>query len=62
MKGIAKFEKVSLEQFKEAMSLADNDSLKKIYDEIKLPRRATSGSAGYDFFRRSILSSLPARQ
>ncbi len=52
MKGIAKFEKVSIEQFREAMSgLGINDEkIDEIYSEIKLPRRATSGSAGYDFF------------
>ena len=49
MKRIAKFEKVSKEQFagdwKDSFGVDEN-----IYDEIKLPRRATSGSAGYDFF------------
>ena len=52
MKAIAKFEKVSLGQFCEGMSgtgLSDSE-IEKIYEEIKLPRRATSGSAGYDFF------------
>lgn len=47
MKRIAKFEKVSLEQFREGYSGADADS---VYAAIKLPRRATSGSAGYDIF------------
>lgn len=49
MKRIAKFEKVSREQFAEAWQDTfgcDGDAL---YDTIKLPRRATSGSAGYDF-------------
>lgn len=49
MKRIARFEKVSKKQFEEAWQ----DSFGKIenvYDEIKLPRRATKGSAGYDFF------------
>lgn len=43
---IASFEKVSYDEFKKAF---DND-VKDIYDSIKLPKRATKGSAGYDFF------------
>ena len=39
MERIAKFEKIS-----------KNDKNTTFYDEITLPRRATSGSAGYDFF------------
>lgn len=37
MKRVAQFEKVSTKQFKDTLS-------------IKLPKRATVGSAGYDFF------------
>lgn len=57
---IAKFEKVSLETwlktFEDAakeggkLSKEEYDSFTKMYDEIKLPERATSGSAGYDIF------------
>ncbi|MDE6727219.1 MAG: deoxyuridine 5'-triphosphate nucleotidohydrolase [Oscillospiraceae bacterium] len=47
MKRIAKFEKVSLEQFKQGYSGADAES---VYAAIKLPERATVGSAGYDIF------------
>lgn len=51
-------EKVSFEQFKkdwaDTFSGTDkalsDDKLKKVYDELKVPRRATKGSAGYDFF------------
>ena len=43
MKKIAKFEKVSLSQF-----LKNGTEI--IYNDIILPRRATTGSAGYDFF------------
>lgn len=51
MKQIAKFEKVSFEQFKKDCGLTTTDDLlKEIYDNIKLPQRATSGSAGYDFY------------
>lgn len=52
MKRIAKFEKVSFEQFeKDWLNLfpAKTD-VKAIYDLIKLPKRATTGSAGYDFY------------
>ncbi len=44
MQKVAQFEKVSWECFKAS---CDN---KEIYQKIKLPLRATSGSAGYDFF------------
>lgn len=47
MKRIAIFEKVSLEQFGLAYTGADAQS---VYNAIKLPKRATAGSAGYDFF------------
>lgn len=68
---VAKFEKVSYEQFKkdweDTFSWSDmmdmgllprefadpklpEKVIKNIYDNIKLPKRATYGSAGYDFF------------
>lgn len=54
MKKIARFEKVSFEQFKKAMANVKSNFFKEdivsIYDKINLPRRATKGSAGYDFF------------
>ena len=48
----AKFYKVSYEQFKEGMSdfNLEETEIKNIYDEISLPKRATVGSAGYDFY------------
>ncbi len=49
MNRIAKFEKVSFEEFKKAFDLKE-DEIKKIYDSVKLPCRATKGSAGYDFY------------
>ena len=52
MKQIAKFEKVSLNQYIQDMKKIyniDEDTLTKYYDEIVLPKRATTGSAGYDF-------------
>lgn len=50
MKRIAIFEKVSFEQFKTAFDGVDEKIVKDIYDDVVLPKRATSGSAGYDFF------------
>ena len=44
---IASFEKVSLNEYKKAF---DNENIEDIYNSIKLPKRATKGSAGYDFF------------
>ena len=51
---IAKFHKVSFEQFKKDLLETDgipyNEAeLQQLYDSIQLPRRATKGSAGYDF-------------
>ena len=54
MKRIAKFHKVSFEQFKEGwmgeFPQTTEAKLQKIYEDIKLPKRATAGSAGYDFY------------
>lgn len=53
MKKIAKFSRVSFEQFKSAFDSEcpgiDEDIIRGYYDRIKLPKRATKGSAGYDF-------------
>ncbi len=55
MKRVAKFEKVSWEQFLEDWrdtfgNEQEQARIQGIYDRIRLPRRATAGSAGYDFF------------
>lgn len=54
MKRIAKFHKVSEERFsedwKDTFPDYSEDEIKKIYEGILIPRRATAGSAGYDFF------------
>lgn len=50
---IAKFEKVSYEIFARAWNetfVDTEEEIREIYENIKLPCRATSGSAGYDFF------------
>lgn len=52
MQRIARFEKVSFEQFQKDWMKAfpQTADVKAVYDSIKLPQRATSGSAGYDFY------------
>lgn len=62
MQRIAQFHKVSEEQFMKDMDgmyvqvsesrfiKLGESNIRKAYQGIKLPRRATSGSAGYDFF------------
>ena len=66
--GIAKFEKVSYDQwkndflsgdFKEVYSRFPDAELKKIYDAIKLPKRSTAGSAGYDFYLPMPMLDIP---
>ena len=52
MRTAAKFEKVSYKIFSE-------NGTREIYNGIKLPRRATAKSAGYDFFAPVALSILP---
>ena len=56
MKRIAKFEKVSWTQFQKDYvdtfgegKTIDMNEIHEIYNNIELPVRATSGSAGYDF-------------
>lgn len=55
MKAVAKFEKVSRKQFDEAF----NGFANVPYDEIKLPKRATTGSAGYDFYSPMTFELAP---
>lgn len=52
MQRVAKFEKVSFNQFDKDFvdTYGDKYDAKTVYDAIKLPKRATSGSAGYDFY------------
>lgn len=78
---VAKFEKVSYEQFKkdweDTFSWSDmmdmgllpkefsdpklpDKVIKDIYDNIKLPKRATSGSAGYDFYSPITINLAPS--
>lgn len=54
MHTVAKFLKISKEQFiidfKKNFNNYDNSQIENIYESIKLPKRATIGSAGYDFY------------
>ena len=63
MKRVARFEKVSFEQFLEGwgatLGIADRSKIQEIYDGIRLPRRATAGSAGYDFFAPADITLAP---
>ena len=58
MERIAEFEKVSFEQFEKdwLKAFPDTEDVKAIYDGIKLPKRATAGSAGYDFYTPDSLT------
>ena len=58
MKRIAQFEKVSFEQFKEGFG----PGAETAYADIRLPRRATAGSAGYDFFSTLDFTLEPGRE
>lgn len=52
MERIAVFEKVSFSQFEAdwKKNFPETTDIKAVYDSIKLPKRATTGSAGYDFY------------
>ncbi|MBR1559246.1 MAG: deoxyuridine 5'-triphosphate nucleotidohydrolase [Clostridia bacterium] len=54
MTGIARFLKVSRERFE-----ADWPGGGAPYDAVRLPRRATAGSAGYDFFAPFDIALAP---
>ena len=63
MRRIAKFHKVSQEQYLNAM-IEDypqytREDIIDIYESLELPRRATRGSAGYDFFAPFSFSLPP---
>ncbi len=61
MNKVGKFEKVSFQRFYTDMKSEFGDrwsdeEIKEFYDKIKLPTRATKGSAGYDFFSPFMFS------
>ena len=64
MKRIAKFHKVSYEQFAEGWrdtfgAEVPEETIKELYDQLRIPVRATAGSAGYDFFAPDDFTILP---
>lgn len=63
MRKVAKFYKVSFEQFlkdwKDYNKDASEEGIKKIYQNLCLPRRATAGSAGYDFYAPTSITLAP---
>ena len=63
MRRIAKFHKVSLEQFakdwKDTFPTADDKEVQDVYEKLHLPVRATAGSAGYDFFAPADITLKP---
>lgn len=66
MKKIAKFHKVSYEQFlegwKDTFPETTEEKVKEIYEQIRLPKRATAGSAGYDFFSPVDFTVAPGQE
>ena len=61
MNRIARFEKVSFAQFeKDCISTFGKiDNLLEVYENIQLPKRATKGSAGHDFFAPITITLNP---
>ena len=61
MKRIAKFQKVSFNQFAKDWEDTFNNlgDIEEIYNNIQLPVRATKGSAGYDFFMPMEVRLMP---
>lgn len=65
MNRIAKFRKVSYEQFRKDFpeSLEMNEEMiKECYEKIQLPKRATKGSAGYDFYAPFSFTVKPGEE
>ncbi|MBQ9991465.1 MAG: deoxyuridine 5'-triphosphate nucleotidohydrolase [Lachnospiraceae bacterium] len=63
MQRIAQFFKVSFSQFekgiRDCIPGIPEESIREIYEGISLPKRATRGSAGYDFFTPVSISLKP---
>ena len=58
-KRVGRFEVVSYNQFKAGFDNQSDEVLKSYYNGIKLPARATRGSAGYDFFAPFDITLAP---
>ena len=63
MERIAKFYKVSYEQFegdwKDTFGPIETEEIRRIYEGIRLPARATAGSAGYDLYTPVAMTIRP---
>lgn len=60
MQKVAIFSKVSFEQFQSGWRDAFGQDVEyDVYDALKLPKRATVGSAGYDFFSPLTFTLMP---
>ena len=63
MERIAKFHKVSYEQFegdwKDTFGPIETEEIIRIYEGTRLPARATAGSAGYDFYTPVAVTIRP---
>lgn len=58
MKRVARFEKISFAQFEKDFSISGKN-VNDVYDEVKIPKRATRYSAGYDFYAPFDFSLKP---
>lgn len=63
MKRIGKFHKVSWEQFlegwRDSFGETEEAGIRRAYEALKLPKRATAGSAGYDFYAPADIALAP---
>ena len=61
MEKVAKFEKVSLGQYEKDFKdkIGEGQDINKVYADIIFPKRATVGSAGYDFFAPIEITLAP---
>ena len=63
MKKIAQFFKVSFDQFfidfSNLYPSVKEKEIREIYNKIMLPKRATQGSAGYDFYTPVMITLKP---
>ena len=62
MKRVARFEKVSFEQFQSGFDGEFSlEEIKEMYENLQLPKRATKGSAGYDFYAPFDITLAPGQ-
>ena len=61
MEKVSKFEKVSFDQFKIDFidKIGNAQDINGVYEDIIFPKRATVGSAGYDFFAPVDITLAP---